>query len=82
MKIKLVTGKNFYVNCVSCGEQKLAGDGQKVYANILGEPFKAYYCDECVCLFCQVIVEDNQNDHSQRFKAPDRPIDRPATESR
>lgn len=51
MRLEQVTGRPFIVFCLKCGKKQYAGDvdGQKpVYADMDGEPFKAYYCSECV----------------------------------
>lgn len=46
----IVSGRPFACHCLKCGERKYAGDvegQQPVYADITGEPFKAYYCSPC-----------------------------------
>jgi hypothetical protein len=59
MKLEKVTGRPFVIFCISCGQRKWAGDvdyvdpylrtasPSPVYADLEGEPFKAYYCAEC-----------------------------------
>jgi hypothetical protein len=46
----VVSGRPFQCHCIKCGLKQWAGDvdGQApVYADITGEPFKAYYCSPC-----------------------------------
>lgn len=49
-KLVLVTGPTFYCSCLKCGKRLKAGNNQlghdNVYADLSGEPFKAYYCEE------------------------------------
>lgn len=60
MKFALVTGPAFTVECVVCHRTAVAGDQpwrsasngelvdpEKVYADIEGEAFKDYYCEQC-----------------------------------
>jgi hypothetical protein len=56
MNLKLVTGTPFTITCVGCGHKAVAGDNSEnwrdripgpVYADLDGDPYKAYYCNEC-----------------------------------
>ena len=50
MRLQEVTGRPFIVFCLRCDKKQWAGDvdGQTpVFADLNGEPFKAYYCAEC-----------------------------------
>jgi hypothetical protein len=61
MRFQLVTGPVFSITCLGCGEHKTAGselyrsaatgrlDGQpdRVYADLDGASFDAYYCESC-----------------------------------
>ena len=62
MNIQPVTGPPFYAECMGCGETKLFGEGIEGvsgeqrnaigdFADLEGEPFKAYYCNECAAKF-------------------------------
>ena len=51
-----VTGHPFSIDCKGCGKRVVAGDVdqrfinrqlQPVFADCHGEPFKAYYCNQC-----------------------------------
>jgi hypothetical protein len=57
MTLKLVTGPAFSVTCLNCKKGFMAGSPgidrfgrettSKIYADLDGEPFKAYYCEPC-----------------------------------
>jgi hypothetical protein len=61
MNLQRVTGPAFTAECIGCHEKKLFGDKpekdmfgrpneyehQNGFADLDGEPFKAYYCDDC-----------------------------------
>ena len=53
MRLGKVTGRPFIVFCLKCGEKLYGGDVDSespkypVYADLDGEPFKAYYCAQC-----------------------------------
>ena len=52
MNLQPVTGTNVFCTCASCG--KFASNrfdphkGPGLFADLNGEPFKAYYCRDCV----------------------------------
>ena len=46
MRLEKVTGPPFGVTCCKC--QKRTESDRDVYADLDGEPFKAYYCSGCV----------------------------------
>jgi len=56
MRLQQVTGRPFTITCHACGRRAVAGDKAEeyrdrvpgpVFADLDGEPFKAYYCSEC-----------------------------------
>jgi hypothetical protein len=55
MNLQRVTGKAFYAECQECHRRLLFGEqghgdtsNCKGWADLDGEPFKAYYCEDCV----------------------------------
>jgi hypothetical protein len=58
MRIQPVTGPAFRTKCICCDKSLTAGTQgldsfgrlltDKVFADLDGEPFKAYYCEDCV----------------------------------
>lgn len=52
-KFQQVTGKPFTTTCIACGYRIEPGDGSETrlhgphFADLNGEPFKAYYCRDC-----------------------------------
>ena len=47
MRLRIVTGTEFITECFNCYKTLLAGEGKKVYADLDGPAFKAYYCAPC-----------------------------------
>ena len=58
MNLQVVTGRPFVVNCIKCNRPSWMGDVTAFddkgatkhiggFADLTGEPFKAYYCHEC-----------------------------------
>ena len=43
-----VTGHPFYAECTGCRRKKIFGEQGGGWANLEGEAFKAYLCDECM----------------------------------
>ena len=54
--LQVVTGRPFITFCFACKEKVYAGDVEAnspkypVYADLNGEPWRAYYCAECAKL--------------------------------
>ena len=48
MRLERVTGKSFRVVCDCCNKTLWSNEG--VFADLDGEPFKAYYCESCAML--------------------------------
>lgn len=66
MRFTFVTGRTFTIVCQGCGETKTAGSEpyrsaasgklvqpDRVYADLDGEAFKAYYCEGCAAKHAQ-----------------------------
>jgi len=45
-RLQIVTGPSFYCQCLRC-KKNLYHPEDEVFADLEGEPFKAYYCEEC-----------------------------------
>ena len=61
MKFQLVTGKQFFTKCVSCGEAITNAHPRQIFADLEGPSFKAYYCYRCKTLSEQGILKQNQD---------------------
>lgn len=46
MRMQQVTGAYFVAWCIKCGK-RLERNDWPIWADLDGEPFKAYYCAEC-----------------------------------
>jgi hypothetical protein len=81
VNLQPVTGKPFYAKCADCGKNFLFGDGMGTdvfqrpqkgeggFADLDGEAFKAYYCNDCAAKRRTVVNWDDMTPEEKREEA-------------